>query len=172
MNTHVCIPIPMDEFLTLVDFLRKHDSNRDPVIAVRDAIEFWIERANISPDLLLPETVLAESRGYMWRYKDTYLFLPHGTEIRMRYKQQYHYAKVDGDQILHEGKAVSPSLLANTITGSSRNAWRDLWLKRPDEKEWKLADQCRQSQEADGELEELRLSVSDARTTPQKGAAS
>jgi hypothetical protein len=33
--------------------------------------------------------------------------------------------------------------MANIIAKSSRNAWRDLWIKRPDDKDWKLADDCR-----------------------------
>ncbi|SFO21655.1 hypothetical protein SAMN05216386_2969 [Nitrosospira briensis] len=33
------------------------------------------------------------------------------------------------------------------IAGTSRNAWRDLWIKRPEDK-WKLANECRANEEA------------------------
>ena len=61
----------------------------------------------------------------------------------MQYKGAYFYAKVDGDEIIYDGKPISPGSLANTIAGNSSNAWRDLWIKRPEDKEWKLADECR-----------------------------
>ena len=79
------------------------------------------------------------SRGYQWKS----LFLPDGTEVRMQYKGQYHYAKVEGDQLVYEGAPTTPGSLANTIASSSRNAWRDLWVKRPADAEWRLADECR-----------------------------
>lgn len=37
----------------------------------------------------------------------------------------------------------APGRLANTIAGTSRNAWRDLWIKRSGHTEWRLADDCR-----------------------------
>ena len=61
----------------------------------------------------------------------------------MQYKGQYHYAKVEGDHLVHEGEPTTPGSLANTVAGSSRNAWRDLWIKRPADTEWRLADDLR-----------------------------
>jgi hypothetical protein len=140
MKTHVSVPIPTDDFVRLVDFLREQGSDRDPVDAVVGAIDYWIDNAGWKQGDLMPE---AMGRGYTWKSKDTNLFLPHGTEIRMRYKGQYHYAKVEGDEIMYQGKPISPANLANTITNSSRNAWRDLWIRRPGFKEWTLADKQR-----------------------------
>jgi|KBSSwiStaDraftv2_1062776.scaffolds.fasta_scaffold10095535_1 hypothetical protein len=34
----------------------------------------------------------------------------------------------------------------------SRNAWRDLWIKRPEDKEWKLAGECRGKEKATQKL--------------------
>lgn len=48
-----------------------------------------------------------------------------------------------GDAIIYEGHSVSPRQLANAIADGSRNAWRDLWIRRPGDKGWKLADACR-----------------------------
>jgi hypothetical protein len=153
MKTQIAVPIQTDTFIGLVDFLREQGSDYDPVAAVERAILYWIENASWKREDLMPETVTSQSRGYTWRYKDTYLFLAQGTELRMRYKEQYHYAKVEGDEIMYQGERVSPGSLTKKIAGSSRNAWRDLWIRRPGESEWTLADQCRRdTREAEREV--------------------
>jgi len=38
---------------------------------------------------------------------------------------------------------VSPSEFANKVAGSSRNAWRDLEIRRPDVDDWVSADRLR-----------------------------
>ena len=81
-----------------------------------------------------------EARGYQWKN----LFLPDGTQMRMPYKGKHYFAKVEGDEIIYEGTSISPSSLANMITSSSRNAWRDFWIKRPGDPDWSLADDLRQ----------------------------
>jgi hypothetical protein len=152
MNTQLAIPIPTSLFLELVDFLNKHKSNRDPVIAVVDAISYWMENADWKSEQLMPETVLSNTNGYTWKYKDNSLFLPHGTGIRMRYKGKYHYAAVEGDEIKYQGETVTPAYLANFITRTpkalgSRNAWKDLWIKSPTKQQWELADNLRKLQQ-------------------------
>ena len=142
METHIAIPIPTPQFLHLVDFLREQDSDLDPVIAVQNAIDYWLDNASWKSELLPPPGY--DARGYNWKS----VFLPHGTEIRMRYRSAYKYAKVEGDEILFEGQPTTPGRLANTIAGSSRNAWRDLWIRRPGENEWTLADALRPETQA------------------------
>jgi hypothetical protein len=145
METQVAIPVPTEKFLELSNFLQSKGDRRDPVHAVWDAIEYWLMNADWKPELLRQN----DTHGYQWKS----LFLPEGTQIRMPYKGQYYYAKVERDEIIYEGKSISPGSLANTITSSSRNAWRDLWIKRPDDKEWKLADECRRETELDATRE-------------------
>ena len=135
MKTYISIPVETDQFLELVDFLRSNGDPRDPVGMVSTAIQYWLDNASWKPELLAE----SNTQGYQWKT----LFLPNGTEIRMQYKGAYSYANVEGDSIIFKDKAISPGSLANTIAGSSRNAWRDLWIKRPEDKEWKLADDCR-----------------------------
>lgn len=143
MKTYISVPIATGQFLDLISFLQEEGSDRDPVDVVSTAIDYWMQNASWKKEELLPETFYSESHGYTWKYKDYSLFLPDGTEIRMPYKGSYHYAKVEGDDIKYNGRNMSPGTLANTITSSSRNAWRDLWIKRPGEKEWTLADEIR-----------------------------
>lgn len=137
MNTNVAVPISTDQFLGLVQFLRSKNDPRDPVEVVSLAINYWLDNASWKPELI----EVTKNRGFQWKN----LFLPDGTELRMQYKGTYHYASVEGDEIRYKGKPITPGSLANTIAGGSRNAWRDLWIKRPSDSEWILADDCRES---------------------------
>ena len=137
MESFVSIPVPTSQFLDLANFLRSNGDPRDPVNVIRTAIDYWLDNANWKPELLAE--IKNEDRGYQWKS----LFLINGTQIRMHYKGTNFYAKVEGDQIIYNGEAISPGRLVNKITGTSRNAWRDLWIKRPGDEEWKLAWACR-----------------------------
>jgi hypothetical protein len=148
MKSYISVVIPTAQFIKLIDFLRTQGSQGDPAEAISMAIDYWMDNAAWKAQDLLPE-VSTGSRGYTWKYKDTCIFLPHGTEIRMPYKGQYHYARVDSDKIIYMGETVSPGALANKITKSSRNAWKDLWIKRPGENEWVLADERRRKSNKD-----------------------
>ena len=78
--------------------------------------------------------------GYHWAP----LFLPNGTLIRMDYKKDVFNAAVRNNKIEFKGECFSPSELARIIaSGPSRNAWRDLLIKRPGDTEWQLADDLR-----------------------------
>ncbi len=138
METQISIPLPTRQFLDLAEFLKCQGDARDPVQAVADALDYWMDNASWKPELLR-QAPASNLLGYQWKS----LFLPAGTEVRMQYKSQWHYAKVEGDRLIYEGEAITPGRLANTVAGSSRNAWRDLWIKRPGDAEWLLADDCR-----------------------------
>lgn len=136
MKTQISIPVPTAQFLELADFLRGKDDPRDPVDVVSIAIDYWMTNADWKPELL----VESDARGYQWKN----VFLPEGTQIRMQYQGAYSYAKVEGDDLTFQGSPISPGSLAKTIAGGfNRNAWRDLWIKRPEDKEWILADELR-----------------------------
>lgn len=111
--------------------------------AATKAFEQKFLAAKARPTQPRKAAVDADTVGYLWKNKDADLFLPDGTQLRMPYKQKDYFAKVVGDQIMYEGKAFSPSNLVNEITGTSRNAWRDLWIKFPGDSDWKLADELR-----------------------------
>lgn len=135
MNTQVSIPIQTRQFLDLVEFLKSKGDASDPVEIVSKAIDYWLDNASWKPELL----AISSARGYQWKT----LFLAEGTEIRMQYKGSYSYAKVENDDIIFNGKPISPAAMANSVANGSRNAWRDLWIKRPMDREWRLADECR-----------------------------
>lgn len=135
MKTHIAVPIATKTFLELAEFLKQNGDSRDPVEVLPLAIDYWMTNADWKPELLRTSSGL----GYQWKS----LFLPDGTELRMQYKGRYHYAKVEGDQLLYQGQPTTPGSLTNTISGTSRNAWRDLWVKMPDDAGWTLADELR-----------------------------
>lgn len=137
METQISIPIPTRLFMDLAEFLKSQGDTRDPVIAVSDAIDYWMDNASSKPELL--RQAPTSNLGYQWKS----LFLAAGTEVRMQYKGEWYYAKVEGDKLVYEDEPITPGRLANTIAGSSRNAWRDLWIKRPGDTEWMLSDDCR-----------------------------
>jgi hypothetical protein len=124
----------------VIDVLRKNGSMSDPVKVIPLAIDYWLDNAAWKAEDLIPGIPLSGAdRGYMWKH----LFLPHGTTVRMKYQGRFHYAKVEGDDLVFDGKAISPSEFANRITGTSRNAWRDLWIKRPNDADYYLAETLR-----------------------------
>ncbi|UMR31222.1 hypothetical protein MJ904_02955 [Massilia sp. MB5] len=79
-------------------------------------------------------------RGYQW--KDVYL--PDGTELRLRHHGVDHYAEVRGDRLMYAGEAVSPRAWALLVTGCVHNAWRDIWIRRGARGTWIRAALWRQ----------------------------
>ena len=141
----VSIPVRTELFVELVDFLRDKGSDRDPVKAVENAVEYWIFNADWKTEDLMPEVLEKKNfQGYQWKS----LLLPPGTRIRMIYKGETYHAGVSGDDFVYNGNKTTPSEFAITIaSGTSRNAWRDLWVKRPRDKDFRLADELRRNSE-------------------------
>lgn len=141
-ESHISVPVPTEVFVGLIEHLREVGSDRDPVETVTDAIRYLIDSDHWRQEGLMPE--ISESSpamdgGFGW--KD--VFLPHGTHVRMKYKREYFYARVDGDKFLYRGEPVSPSQFANKVANSYRNAWRDLWIMKPGSEKWVRADDLR-----------------------------
>jgi len=77
--------------------------------------------------------------GYQWKQ----LYLPNGTKIYMTFNQKKHCALIKHGEFHFNDKTDSPAQFANSVAGHSRNAWRDLYVKRPKDTEWVLADRLR-----------------------------
>jgi hypothetical protein len=133
-------PVKTALFLKLASFLKENGSDRDPVAAIEDAIEYWMDNASWKKTDLMPEVVIGDSEhGYTW--KST--FLPSGTIVRIKYEGSYVYAKVEGDYLIYSGERVSPNQFATKVTGTARDAWRDLWIKRPSDPDFRPASDLR-----------------------------
>jgi hypothetical protein len=99
------------------------------------AVLTWLEQAKADGFRQRTSTV----RGYQWKE----LFLPDGTRLRSRNYEQFHYAAVVGDEIIYGGRPVSPNQFNSAVPGIVRNAWRDIFLLFPGERQWKRAIDCR-----------------------------
>lgn len=132
-NDFVCVPLDRELYQAIV---ARYPSGVGSLI--EDVVWNFLERTAETVDDL--DLVPQASRGYAWGS----LFLPDRTEIRMKYRGNYHYAQVREDEIIYDGKMYSPSKLACKIAnGTSRNAWISLWIKRPNDSEWHRADSLR-----------------------------
>jgi len=123
--------LPPALFSELSEFLRASGSPVSAHDAMISAVTQWIaaERAATAPDC-----------GYQWKR----LFLPAGTRLRMHYNDRWFYADVIADQLIYNGRTLSPRQLTIEIAGDGRNAWRDLWIRRPGEPHWTSAARLRE----------------------------
>ena len=64
-----------------------------------------------------------------------------------------YHARVEGDDIVFNGRKVSPRGLTLAIAGEGRNAWRDLYIRFPGERHFLPASRCRREHEQKHEQE-------------------
>ena len=133
---NINVPIPTSKFIGLVDFLRERNSPRDPLEVIESAIDYWMDNADWKEEILSPVSM---ATGYSWKS----VFLPSGSALRIRYNSEYHYAKVDGDSLIYDGESVSPNQFAMKVAGCARDAWRDVWIKRPGDSDYVVAKSMR-----------------------------
>jgi len=133
MNTTVTVQMPTDTLLRLIEKLRRRGGSQDISEAITKAIECWLE----DPARFAPGADPEDMHGYQWKS----LFLPEGTVLKSWSYGENNYARVKGDQIIHNGRAVSPNQFAQSFARSTRNAWQDLFIRRPGDKTFKIA--CR-----------------------------
>ena len=110
------------------------------------AIRDWLAR-NAPESFAMPVT-----SGYQWKH----VFLPEGTVLRTVFNGKNFHAHVEGDQILYERAAITPSRFANAVGGVRRNAWKVIWVLLPNAPTWKLADALRPQRAATRAKERTR----------------
>jgi hypothetical protein len=131
------IPVPLPVFLELCEHREKTGCRQEISELAGLAIRAWLAtRANEGGSCRNASAM----SGYQWKE----LFLPAGTMLRTAFKGRNFNATVEGDCIIFNGDAVSPSEFVNAPGGVGRNAWRVLWLLFPDDSAWKLASTCRE----------------------------
>lgn len=123
-NEAITVNVPPLLYLDLAAHLRKSGDSRTPGDLVAVALKNWLN-----------SRVQKERLGYQWRN----VFLPDGTELRMRYQGVYYYASIRRDQLVYCGDVVSPRAWALMVTGTVRNAWRDVWIRRSYHEMWTQA---------------------------------
>jgi hypothetical protein len=135
MNAPRDVLAPAAALRRLADFLHESGSSTPPAEAATIAINEWIAAAQGKFTRLAP----TPTRGYQWKS----LFLPDGTELRMRFGRLSFYARVSGDAIWYQGQRVSPRQMTIAIAGDGHNAWRALWIRLPTDTRWRPASLLR-----------------------------
>lgn len=96
-----------------------------------DLAEDWRKRMGVPA---------SESKPLVWKGVN----IPHGSDVRMQYGGEDHFAKVDNGAIADKTGRYTPSQWARKVArGTSRNAWRDLWFREPWSLTWVPADLMR-----------------------------
>ena len=131
MFTTMSAQLSTHTLLRLIEYLRAHGESKDVSEALNTSLEFWLDAKNELPPGADPTGL----RGYQWKS----LFLPEGTVLRSWSYGEHNYARVEGDKIIHEGEPVSPNQFARRFARTARNAWFDLSIRRPGDKQFKMA---------------------------------
>ena len=132
-NPRMEIPISMEIYHQLFSASSNTGYQKEHWEIAAEAIHEWVRRHE--PDALS----MPAAMGYQWKR----LFLPNGTLLRTVFGGKNYHCLIEGDQIIYDGKAVSPSGFVNAVGGIRRNAWLATWVLFPDTKEWTLADALR-----------------------------
>jgi hypothetical protein len=161
MSDTIYVPFPKSLYN---DVIRFSDGKVDPVALAVDQLEAFIERTIDQTDwwgdrwsevaeIYAPDALEAWQKRNMDRpvrrpviWKS--LTLPPGTELRMTYKGNDHFARVVDGAVVDSDGRFSPAEWCRKIANyTQRNAWRDIWLRMPGEKDFKLAQTLKEEQE-------------------------
>lgn len=140
MKRTMSVQVPTHTLLDLIEQAGLNGESQDPSAIVLAAVEFWLA----AQQKRAPAAAAAATHGYQWKS----LFLPEGTLIRCISYGDTHHASVEGDAIVHQGRKLSPNQFAALHAGSVRNAWNDLYIRRPGDKFYKPASLLRREQAA------------------------
>lgn len=101
----------------------------------------YVERFDDEEEQAFREKYGDPKQGLQW---DALLLL-NGTQVRMTYGGRHSHGEIrHGELYFGDDRMRSPSAFACRVANNtSRNAWRDLYLKFPGEGSWQLADGLR-----------------------------
>ena len=132
------VPVPVRVFSDLCAYRERSGDRRDIALLAETAIAHWLALQAGQP---ASHSGRRAVNGYQWKH----VFLPSGTLLRTRYQGKSFHAAVEGDDIVFEGRKVSPSEFVNALGGAARNAWQRIWVLFPNEATWLLAAGLRDS---------------------------
>lgn len=132
----------------IAEFILRSRGRIDVSFVFEEILESYLERTRGDPDIWsvehaeeVEDDVVDEQldfygnplKGYRWQS----LFLPNGTKLKMKYRGEEKIAEVRHQQIYYNEKPCSPSQFASQVANNtSRDAWRDIWILRPNDKDW------------------------------------
>ncbi len=131
MKSTVGVQVYADTLQRLIAHLSSKGDLPNLAEALSTAIDHWIMVQSGDAGAATLDT----GRGYQWKT----LFLPEGTLLRSWSYGETRLARVEGDRIIADGRAVTPNQFAQSFARTIRNAWRDLYVKRPGEKHFRPA---------------------------------
>jgi hypothetical protein len=132
-NQRIDVPMSMEVWQQLLKASEDTGYQKQDWEIAAEAIGEWVRRHK-------PESIsMPAAGGVQWKSQ----FLPDGTLLRTVFGGKNYHCQVEGDRLLYNDKAVSPSGFVNAVGGIRRNAWRCTWILFPDSKDWKLADTLR-----------------------------
>jgi hypothetical protein len=129
----------------LAEFLASSGSPLTAAEAASKAIDQWI--ASQRGQLL--DLPIGSPHGYRWKT----LFLPEGTRVRMHCAGKNFDATVEGDDLVFEGRSMSPRQMTLAVSGQGYNAWRALWILLPGASRWRPASLLRREAGQQGATE-------------------
>jgi hypothetical protein len=110
------IQLPHALYLDLLRHLMQSGDPRSLQEVAVEALTTWLHDQHAHP----------RGHGYQWRD----VFLPEGSELLFRHHGQPFIAKVEGGQLRFRGQSVTPHGWLCELTGTQRNPWRDLLVRR------------------------------------------
>lgn len=125
------LPASFETYQGLGNFMYEQGIKQEMYELVDSIIKEWMTKFLERHAQPLPNTF----DGYQWKC----LFLPNGTVLRTVYRRKSYLAHVEASEVRYEGRSVSPGQFSNEVAQCARNAWRTIWLRFPDEVEWKHA---------------------------------
>jgi hypothetical protein len=148
----LCVPISGD---LINEIILRSQRPVDIAGLIENVLEDFLERTRGEADIWSEEhadvvanekddPILARygdpAKGYTWQG----IALPNGTQLKVIYRGEDKLAEVRHRQIYFENQPCSPSQFASrAANNTSRNAWRDIWVKRRTDADWVFADLLR-----------------------------
>jgi hypothetical protein len=131
LDDFVAVPISAELYMAIAE---RHPGSVSSII--EHVVEDFLDRTK--DDDLSP---VKSSNGINW----SSVFLSTGTQLRVKYRNEYKYAEIVDDQIVYDGEVVpSVSKMASMMCNDTTvNAWITVEVKRPSDKAWTLADVIR-----------------------------
>lgn len=154
MRPHISVPIPTDVYN---EFVLRSGGSVDVPAMITEVLNDFLVRTQEDRDIWSSSAYLdrlaAEqsderrhygdpAKGYDWAP----VWLPNGTHLRTVYKEREGFAEVRHERLWYGDTPVSPSEFASRFANNTvRNAWRDIWVKRPADADWIPARQLREA---------------------------
>ncbi len=132
MKDTTYVPLKNDLLMRLIERYKENYP-----FAIDDVIEEFLKRTSDEDS----ENTRFRDGGYIWAQ----VALPSGTQLRTRYFDEWHTAKLENGKFYFNEQAYkSPAKVCNAMRGNKNsNAWIMLQVKRPNDPNFQKAEKLR-----------------------------